>query len=82
MYLNLINCKSLDKRIKNISYFFLGLGTQNQYPIGDLSGKLLRRNNETALVKEGQELVGEYWDTFLPLHGIYSIVHRSLVIYK
>ncbi|RZC33023.1 uncharacterized protein BDFB_010701, partial [Asbolus verrucosus] len=59
-----------------------GFGTQNQYPIGDLSGKLLGRNNETVLVLGGQELNGLYWDTFLPLQGKHSIIHRSLVIYK
>lgn len=61
---------------------YLGFGTQEQYAVGDLSGKLLGRNNETALVENGQELIGDYWDTFLPLQGVYSIVHRSLVIYK
>ena len=30
----------------------------------------------------GQELSGLYWDTFLPVQGKYSIIHRSLVIYK
>ncbi|XP_056632651.1 uncharacterized protein LOC130442509 [Diorhabda sublineata] len=59
-----------------------GFGTQDQYSIGDLSGKLLERNNETVLVPGGQELTGTYWDTYLPLQGIHSIVHRSLVIYK
>ncbi|KAJ3643412.1 hypothetical protein Zmor_026124 [Zophobas morio] len=59
-----------------------GLGTQNQYPLGDLSGKLLGRNNATVLVEGGQELSGLYWDTFLPVQGKYSIIHRSLVIYK
>ncbi|XP_057663655.1 uncharacterized protein LOC130898401 [Diorhabda carinulata] len=59
-----------------------GFGTQDQYSIGDLSGKLLGRNNETVLVPGGQELTGTYWDTYLPLQGIHSIVHRSLVIYK
>ncbi|VEN46002.1 unnamed protein product, partial [Callosobruchus maculatus] len=59
-----------------------GYGTQEQYAVGDLSGKLLGRNNETLLVPGGQELTGDYWDAFLPLQGRYSIVHRSLVIYK
>ncbi|KAK9881797.1 hypothetical protein WA026_017312 [Henosepilachna vigintioctopunctata] len=58
-----------------------GYGTQNQYAIGDLSGKLLRRNNISRLV-DGQELAGSYWDVYLPLRGPQSIVHRSLVIYK
>ncbi|XP_044755346.1 uncharacterized protein LOC123314251 [Coccinella septempunctata] len=58
-----------------------GYGTQDQYAIGDLSGKLLRRNNASRLV-EGEELTGSYWDVYLPLRGPHSIVHRSLVIYK
>ncbi|KRT83375.1 hypothetical protein AMK59_3560, partial [Oryctes borbonicus] len=58
-----------------------GLGTQDQYAIGDLSGKLLGHNNMTFLVS-GQELNGGYWDTFLPLQGRYSVIHRALVIYK
>ncbi|XP_017780045.1 PREDICTED: uncharacterized protein LOC108565217 [Nicrophorus vespilloides] len=59
-----------------------GYGTQDQYAIGDLSGKLLRRNNESQLVHGSQELIGKYWDVFLPLIGKDSVVHRSLVIYK
>ncbi|CAG9829590.1 unnamed protein product [Diabrotica balteata] len=59
-----------------------GFGTQDQYAVGDLSGKLLGRNNETMLVPGTQELSGKYWDTYLPLQGRYSSVHRSLVIYK
>ncbi|KAJ8944218.1 hypothetical protein NQ318_014580 [Aromia moschata] len=59
-----------------------GFGTQDQYAVGDLSGKLLGRNNATVLVQGGQELNDTYWDIFLPLIGRYSIVHRSLVIYK
>lgn len=62
--------------------FPLGYGTQDQYPVGDLSGKLLGRNNATVLVEGGQELNGSHWDVFLPLRGKYSVVHRSLVIYK
>ncbi|XP_030762415.1 uncharacterized protein LOC115887200 isoform X2 [Sitophilus oryzae] len=59
-----------------------GYGTQDQYPIGDLSGKLLSRNNASMLVPGGQELNGTFWDVFLPLQGTYSIIHRSFVIYK
>ncbi|KAK4875753.1 hypothetical protein RN001_012175 [Aquatica leii] len=59
-----------------------GYGTQDQYPVGDLSGKLLGRNAFASLVQAGQELSGQYWDVFLPLLGQYSVVHRSLVIYK
>lgn len=62
--------------------FLSGLGTQEQYLIGDLSGKLLGRNNVSGLVPGSQELHGEYWDTFLPLQGWHSIMHRSIVIYK
>lgn len=54
----------------------------DQYPVGDLAGKLLKRNNFTSLVEGSQELSDEYWDTYLPLQGQYSVVHRSLVIYK
>lgn len=61
--------------------FIAGLGTQDQYALGDLSGKLLGRNNMTFLVN-GQELSGKYWDTYLPLQGRYSVIHRALVIYK
>nr|BBG74654.1 superoxide dismutase 6 [Tribolium castaneum] len=59
-----------------------GLGTQNQYLVGDLSGKLQGRNNQTVLVPTGHELSGLYWDTLLPLQGKFSIIHRTLVIYK
>ncbi|KAF5278486.1 hypothetical protein FQA39_LY05975 [Lamprigera yunnana] len=59
-----------------------GYGTQDQYPVGDLSGKLLGRNGFVNLVQNGQELSGSYWDVFLPLQGQYSVMHRSLVIYK
>ncbi|XP_050302289.1 uncharacterized protein LOC126740355 [Anthonomus grandis grandis] len=59
-----------------------GYGTQDQYPIGDLSGKLLDRNNGSKVVPGSQELNGAYWDVFLPLQGVHSVVHRSLVIYK
>lgn len=62
--------------------YALGYGTQDQYPIGDISGKYLGRNNFTSLVPGSQELSGEYWDVFLPMQGQHSIIHRSLVIYK
>lgn len=61
---------------------FLGFGTQDQYPVGELSGKLIGRNNFTSLVPGSQELSNEYWDIFLPLQGRHSVMHRSLVIYK
>lgn len=41
--------------------------TQDQYAIGDLSGKY---NYESSS-----------WDVFLPLFGINSVIHRSLVLY-
>ncbi|XP_066247756.1 uncharacterized protein Rsod [Euwallacea similis] len=59
-----------------------GFGTQDQYPIGDLSGKLLHRNNASVVVPGSQELNGTFWDVFLPLQGVNSVIHRSLVIYK
>lgn len=65
-----------------VKMFILGFGTQDQYPIGDLSGKLLNRNNASIVVPGSQELNGMFWDVFLPLQGVYSILHRSLVIYK
>ncbi|KAJ6637646.1 hypothetical protein Bhyg_10377 [Pseudolycoriella hygida] len=51
-----------------------GLGTQDQYPIGDITGKLKSRNPA--------ELSAEYWDIYLPLEGSNSIVHRGFVIEK
>lgn len=41
--------------------------TQDQYAIGDLSGKY---NYDSSS-----------WDIFLPLFGSNSVIHRSLVIY-
>ncbi|XP_031640527.1 uncharacterized protein LOC116352238 isoform X2 [Contarinia nasturtii] len=62
-----------------------GYGTQDQYPVGDLSGKLQMRNNEyphnyLLPITPGNELNGIYWDVFLPMQGWYSIVHRGLTI--
>ncbi|XP_022918484.2 uncharacterized protein [Onthophagus taurus] len=59
-----------------------GYGTQDQYPIGDLSGKLLGRNSEKSLIENSQELLGKYWDTYLPLQGQFSVVNRAFVLYK
>ncbi|KAL9892126.1 superoxide dismutase family protein Rsod isoform 1-T1 [Glossina fuscipes fuscipes] len=63
-----------------------GFGTQDQYPVGDLSGKLQSRNkhyfHHYQLPGSSSELNGLYWDVFLPLRGIDSIAHRSLVIYQ
>lgn len=62
-----------------------GYGTQEQYPVGDLSGKLQGRNkgywHQYVLPGTSSELNGLYWDIFLPLQGRYSIAQRSLVIY-
>lgn len=63
-----------------------GYGTQDQYPIGDLSGKLMNRNqhyvHDLILPGKSGELSGIYWDIFLPLQGTSSIAHRSIVIYR
>ncbi|CAD6211954.1 GSCOCG00003917001-RA-CDS [Cotesia congregata] len=62
-----------------------GLGTQDQYAIGDLSGKLQGRkegSHHNDILPGSAKLSGAYWDTFLPLTGVYSILHRSLVLYK
>lgn len=62
-----------------------GYGTQEQYAIGDLSGKLQGRNkkyfHQYVLPGTSSELSGLYWDLYLPLQGRHSIAHRSLVIY-
>ncbi|XP_050455769.1 uncharacterized protein LOC126853760 [Cataglyphis hispanica] len=62
-----------------------GFGTQDQYAIGDLSGKLQGRKEgsyHNDILPGSAKLSGIYWDTYLPLSGTYSIVHRSLVLYK
>ncbi|KAL6264113.1 hypothetical protein P5V15_004191 [Pogonomyrmex californicus] len=62
-----------------------GFGTQDQYAIGDLSGKLQDRKEgsyHNNILPGSARLNGIYWDTYLPLSGIHSIVHRSLVLYK
>ncbi|XP_011873780.1 PREDICTED: uncharacterized protein LOC105565305 [Vollenhovia emeryi] len=62
-----------------------GFGTQDQYAIGDLSGKLQDRKEgsyHNDILPGSAKLSGIYWDTYLPLSGIHSIVHRSLVLYK
>ncbi|XP_014088313.2 uncharacterized protein Rsod [Bactrocera oleae] len=62
-----------------------GFGTQDQYPTGDLSGKLQSRNKDYyhnyLLPGASSELSGLYWDTFLPLQGLKSIAHRGMVIF-
>lgn len=61
-----------------------GYGTQEQYFLGDLSGKLHGRNKmekHDYFIPDGtNELSGIYWDLFLPLYGRNSIVHRSLIM--
>lgn len=62
-----------------------GYGTQDQYPVGDLSGKLQMRNKDyphkyLLPLTPGNELNGIYWDVFLPLQGLHSVVHRSITI--
>lgn len=49
-----------------------GLGTQDQYAIGDITGKLKASNNA--------ELTGEYLDLYMPLEGTMSVVHRGFAI--
>lgn len=62
-----------------------GYGTQDQYPVGDLSGKLQMRNKDyphkyLLPLSPGNELNGIYWDIFLPLYGIHSVVHRGVSV--
>lgn len=63
-----------------------GYGTQDQYPVGDLTGKLQNRNKKYAhdqfLPESSLELNGIYWDIFLPIEGKYSAVHRGVVIHR
>lgn len=61
-----------------------GMGTQDQYPVGDLLGKHKDRteylNHRYLLPGLANELSGAYWDLYLPLQGINSVVHRALVV--
>lgn len=61
-----------------------GFGTQDQYAVGDLSGKLIHRNKQyphTFFINDaGNELNGIYWDVFLSLEGPSSIAHRGLTV--
>lgn len=62
-----------------------GIGTQDQYFVGDLSGKVQQRNknyphNYLLPTLPSSELSGIYWDVFLPLSGAYSVVHRGITI--
>lgn len=60
-------------------------GTQDQYFVGDLTGKLQQRNknyphNYLVPSLPSTELNGIYWDVFLPLSGPNSVVHRGITI--
>ncbi|XP_053619640.1 uncharacterized protein Rsod [Plodia interpunctella] len=63
-----------------------GLGTQDQYPVGDLLGKYKDRteylNHKYLLPGLANELSGSYWDVFLPLQGVHSVVHRGLALVR
>lgn len=62
-----------------------GFGTQDQYAIGDLSGKLQGRREGTQhqdILAGSAKLNGIYWDIFLPMSGVYSVLHRSIVLHK
>lgn len=63
-----------------------GYGTQEQYPIGDLSGKLQSRNrrdrHDYFLAGASSELSGIYWDVFLPLQGRHSVYHRGITVHR
>ncbi|XP_067011092.2 uncharacterized protein Rsod [Anabrus simplex] len=55
-----------------------GSESLDTYAIGDLSGKHnIWRKQQTL-----QDLNGRYWDTNLPLQGMFSVAHRSLVLYR
>lgn len=62
------------------------MGTQDQYPIGDLLGKHKDRteylNHKYLLPGLANELSGSYWDVYLPLQGPHSVVHRAMVIQR
>lgn len=53
-----------------------GVGSNDQYEVGDLSGKLG--------TLDGQDFfrLPEFKDSNLPLHGPYSIIGRSVVVHK
>jgi len=72
------------RKLQNQSVPPNGLGTQDQYLVGDLSGKLHGRNKlekHNYFIPDGtNELSGTYWDLFLPLFGRNSIVNRGFVV--
>lgn len=55
-----------------------GLGTNDQYEIGDLSGKY----GELPESQDNDKFMGIFADFNLPLFGINSIAGRSIVIYS
>ncbi|KAJ8709474.1 hypothetical protein PYW08_009478 [Mythimna loreyi] len=61
-----------------------GMGTQDQYPVGDLLGKHKDRteylNHKYLLPGLANELSGAYWDVYLPLQGVHSVMHRALLL--
>ncbi|XP_055616039.1 uncharacterized protein LOC129762078 [Toxorhynchites rutilus septentrionalis] len=61
-----------------------GFGTQDQYPVGDLSGKLTNRNKKEMhrmyLPGTSAELNGYYWDAFLPLQGVHNVIFRGFTV--
>lgn len=60
-----------------------GFGTQDQYAVGDLTGKLLNRNENYPhqfFINGSRELSGIYWDVFLPLEGADSIADRGVLV--
>ncbi|CAG4945254.1 unnamed protein product [Parnassius apollo] len=61
-----------------------GMGTMDQYPVGDLLGKYKDRteylNHRYLLPGLANELSGAYWDVFLSLYGQHSVMHRPLVL--
>lgn len=63
-----------------------GFGTQDQYPVGDLSGKLTNRNKREThrmyLPGTSAELSGFYWDAFLPLQGRQSVIFRGFSVQR
>ncbi|XP_049880527.1 uncharacterized protein LOC126376997 isoform X2 [Pectinophora gossypiella] len=63
-----------------------GMGTQDQYPVGDLFGKHKERTeyltHKYLLPGLANELAGAYWDVFLPLSGVHSVHHRSMVLQR
>ncbi|XP_045780609.1 uncharacterized protein LOC123877773 [Maniola jurtina] len=77
---NLFNPTGVD--VKNLPP--PGMGTQDQYPVGDLLGKYKERteylNHKYLLPGLVNELSGAYWDVFLPLSGRQSVMHRAVVL--